>query len=1135
MDTFTSDDKFYFLRKGKNIALILSLICKKQSFPPGDKDCDGWEENDEFIQKLLCKQLIDLLDVLCKSTKKKYDRKTFDELVNDVAKIFDIYIEKKEKIIGVKEVEALQKFTDFMLMEVKPHVKRISVKTNLNNLIDFVDELKISQSISPIKDLLEEHKFAKNPVYFGAWLPPSIRDNNSSNHITIAYSKAEKEKLLNYVGTKVNIIPAKNIVEWQDDNGDKYSYRPYMIMYYNGHSQISHNSIHILEGGINYGKNHIHQQSSSISYDLDIDKTTETLIISFYTGRSSINTDVFIQCDFDQTISKKETVYKDGKFNPSLLDEPSTIKNNSISNFGRLINQIEIPFRIVTSRTAKSNRKEMEHAMKKIFPKCIEISWGKKNRCPPGPQRDKFKADDKNNRFYPNMWCFDDEEIVIKTHGYGSIIVDETITTHYHGTLLTGIHVALAINGPVGVGKSTLINNFINHIGGVVPFINDDGKSPLVMIASADGSEPDHNNLPYEQFAKSYPERDTYFIFDTTGSGRKNMKIPVFRISPNLTPTVFTGCFLSILEREDHPNLNGINPIDLNGYDKKYEPYDTNGMDLTTFINYIWFTRCESQIAFEQVFTRIGQIVSFTPIGNVLFLITSYREGLQFWNSIWGRQNRKCVHAFIGDKWKIIKSGLEVGAEMKPNIYSEDGDVYKKGLSSYQNQVCVNLFTNNELPIGTTLTSKKDGSLIQVTRICEDVETIYNAIMESDNTFAKIFSKISYEESGGKYFYIISTNGTLLAAEHMWDYILTAIMCDLNMSYDGIDNKELVLSKWKEITPLFTSKNSRLFDNLDININSTHQLEAICPKRITCMGIVHPELALSYENGGIISLGIRYGNKYIPHFILEKELNLIGFEQPLFWKKEINILELLNGVQNISTNPNYSVDKFIHEFPPDNKYIPANPQIDHEGFVLLVKTNTNKEWDYGKLKTLLYYLFHKPRDNNMEQLIKLSRELKLPHFPASTVIRDMNRILLDKDHSSLYTKILKVMDKYSPTEPSIDETERKIIGIWKNYSQKKTLVETNPTYLNITNFLKFMISNNKDCVNEIYPVIMDHFENTYIIRQYLQKENNISLDKKINYSLSTVINIIYKSPSMNIVINNLIRHMMYIKINLPEK
>lgn len=1227
------------------IGLLIGILVGKQAFPSGDVDVDAYKPNDEKIEALMRPMMINLLNCFgdrkpSKKGKSKKTDRTFADLYTEVARVVDDALGRQTGNAGssdptpmtTTEAKGLINFANEM-KKIEPLVERTSMDDIMMTLNEFIADLKKVQKVCPIEDFLADNKSAKSPSYFGAWLPTGHFDDFGSDHVTTAYDPADKVKFFDYNGTYVTVIPAMETVAWTDEKSQDYAYRPCKIVFGNGTSMVSHNSIHLPDGGVQFGLNGKHQRATMKAdgfqdYTWDDDKAFTTLHVPFLIKSSD---DAVIQCDFDKTLMKhKTTTNSKDEFNPELLHDPSTVKLSNVSDFGHFVRDLGIPFRLVTSRSGSQKRKELETAIRSLFPNCVSISWGKKIRCPAGPTRDKVKADDKHSRYIPNMWVFDDEDIVIKTHGYGTLIRDEKDAIHYHGLALPPIHTAFAVNGPIGAGKTTLIESFIKSIGGVIPFVNDDGKSPLVMVAAADASDPDHSTLPYDVFANSYPDRETYFIFDTTGDGRKNIGLPVFRLSPILTPTVMAGCLISLLSRTNHANLNGIGEFDFESPPDR-QPWNTNDMDLTTFINYLWFTRGQSQFAFDQAMARLGQTTTFSVHGDILYVRTSYREGLQFWNSVWGRQNRKCVHAFIDNHWHLIKSGLDVGAEMKPNTHSEDGDIYKKKLSPFQNWICRNLFTGKALP-KSVMTSKKDGALIQTTMIVEHVDIMYESIMSSDNAFAKILAQASYDASNGKSFILISTNGTFMAASHMWDYIATAVACDFGLTKDevkmmmeqtpsqefqsiindyttssmstikplnraqletlltrigGTPNDTMsskglrrairkmtgnlsdlqiakmyhshngVLSLWSQLVHRFNAREQNFWAPLNYTVNATHQLEAICPYRTTCAGMVHTELAMSYPAGGLISMGVKCGEEYSPHFTMEEHVHKVGYNQPLFWieNDSVAILKMLTALQRLSTDSEYTDVDFLAEFPPNNTYMPSMIHVDHEGFVLLVERLTKdlgtgavrKGWDYGKLKTLLYYMFHKPRESTMPQLVELSLARNLPHFPVSKVIRDCHMAMMSVDLPRLDRDVDEAMTAYAPPQPiGKDANDRKIAGQFKAYNAKRTAVERESTSQNVSSWRRYMFNVNRTDSNnmetDVYTLVMLAFDADYVVSKYLGLINRNSKtlsDAEKTYqkiminSMSTVSNVVQETFSEENV-DLLRRHMMYLRLNLPE-
>jgi hypothetical protein len=1205
-------EKFWKYDIARTTALIIYLILEKQKFPEAEVTVDAFVEK-ETINEPVRQAFLNLATTL-KVKVKNGDLSDWDTLCEGLKNKMAVLLNKQtapgqeQRKMTSTEIQALIDFRTFMVEQVKPKVERTNSADIMKAFQKFIDTMKDGQKVSPVDDML-----ADDSCYFGIYVPECKRDKFGSDHLTTAFGAVAKKVWLKHCGTFAQATPAKEMVTWTNPvTGLVSPYRPYLVTFKDGTTMVTHNSIHLPEGSTDYAKNHAHQEKTfgkdPQGYDWDHDKTFESLHITFQRNQPRF----YIQSDFDGVLFRQSGLETNGVFDANLLHDPTTIIKSNLTEFGRKLRALKIPFRIVTSRTCKpENKKEMEANIKALYPNCLEISWGPTIKTT-GLQRSHDKAVSKRQRCmqYPYMWFFDDEKINVEILGYGSVVVDGLGLVHYHGDALTGTHVAVAVAGAVGVGKTTLVNNFIAKTGAKVPHVNDDGISPLVMCEAADASAPSHLNLPFRLFATTYGNQDTFYIFDTTSSGRKDMALPIFGLSLTLTPSVFAGCFCSLMNRKDHPNLNGVGMIDLDAPPAEYMSWDTNGMNLPTFVNYLWATRGRSEVMFREAFERLGQMCKFMHLNGKYYLLTSYREGLQKWNSVWGRQNRKCVLEYSDDKWHLIKCGLEVGAELKPDSNKEDGDVYRTKLSLYQESIRRYLYLGLPLPFGTVLTSKKDGALAQTTLITERVKENYDAIMGSDNYFAQILAKVSYEAYNKKKFILISTNGTFMAAKHMWDYIVTAVACDfgipmselkqmmqpadpttklaallthlggncsincsrksilrrlrrlqgnlseeqfmemysveLGNEFDVYQSQGGVLSAWTQLVDRFTEREMKLWAKFDFETNATHQMEAVCPNRTTCAGVVHTELAMSYPTGGFTSLGIRYQDAYLPHFTMEEHLNEVGYEQPLFWTQNDSnvILAMLTAVQRLSTDPSYTEADFLTEFPPNNMRLPKSVQVDHEGFVLLVKTLAAKGWDYGKIKTLLYYLFHKPRESTMDKLIAMSMTHELEHFPLANVIRENQRVIQGFDTSAFRQQMLDFLmqARFAPSAPK--HTNRKIQGIYNQYTSRRAKMEDEPTQPNISSFTRFLYNNpGKPTMRvEAYKRVTVTYNVSYVATQYLSllsRPSTMLSDAEKKYakvvenSLATVASAVQNGLG-NEDIDMLNKHTMYLRLNLPE-
>lgn len=1133
----------YIITFAISFGLTLSLIFAKQTFFDSFGTRTFCTEDEERLAHNVRRLIHNVINILegdkKKNKKNKKDTKeqTFQDLLQTCSMLLQQYFgNKASKKLTENQIERIMELKHVLNEEIEPFVQRREQADVLASLTNFVDQLKqqkfdFKQSISENED-----------VYFAVYLPSFMRDEFGSDHLTCAYSVDEKKNIISFLGQKVTLKKGTEIVYWTDENNKNYAYRPYQVVFADGTTITTHNSLHLPKQGTVYALNKKHQQQSIQEHVFE-EVEQQSLLLTFPKRFSKY----LCTFDFDGVLFKSTALTTNGKFDPQNLKDASLVCMDNLTDFGKFVIQLGIPFKLLTSRRRVP---QIEAAISKLFSNCVieTSSWGKKIDAAPGPARDQAKADNKCSRVDRNLIHFDDEQIVMETIGFGSHVIEESNPQTYFCEALEGTHVTFALFGTVGTGKSTLAQQFAASIG-AVSVLEDDGVSPLVIVAAADASDPDHEMLFHKQFHRHYHNRDTYFIFDTTGAGRKGLDIPIFQLEPQMDETTIAGCMSSVFNRLHHPNLNGFSEIDLDAPEQPRNPYDTNCMNLTEFINYLWLTRGQNQDLFEKVMVRLGQTCKFSEYGKMKVVHTTYREGMQNWTSVWGRQNRNCFHYLYEGKWYILKTGLEAGAEMKPDYSREEGDIYNRKLSQPQNQIRSNLFSGKSLPEGTTVSSKADGSLLQTTLVVKHVDFVYTNLLESTNEFFTNCMKKSYAAFDKKGFLIISTNGTLCAATHMHDYIVTAVGCDQGLVFE---KNRPVLDAWNELLPSFIEKEKNFWD-YGFEGNATHQMEAICPNRTTYTGLVHSELAVSYQHGGLFSLGVQCMGVYTPHFQMEDHLTDVKYQQPLFWRvcDSTKILEMLSGVQRISTDNDYGQEEFLKEFPPHNKVLSDNLSIDHEGFVLLVKTLALKQYDYGKLKTALYYITHKPHERHMGMLIEFAKNCDASWFPILQVIRTVESQFDDIDLSKLDDLLSTV---YTNPQYGIPAPSEDMLQEFNNYQAEgisppkniRQVVSGYNAYLKLRDgdqkrFRGFIYGNNKknkDFSLQIYKLVTSWFNLSHISDELSELISTKDLQvsqynhkKRLEDSMSFMLN---KSVNgFNEDVLDVKKHIMYLNINFP--
>jgi len=1090
---------------------------------------------------------------------------------------------------------AFQKLVEYVnspFMKTNADMKKF--EDNVNMLISLVKEINskirplIDESRIPVEETLEKLKafidtlvgiqqspkdaFINGKSYFGVYIPED-EVHNCSGHMTLAYGQEDKEKNLNYLGQKCRVSVSEGSVTHTDKaTGKKYQYVIVKIIFADGKEFIGHTSIHNVgdEWGTEYRINGIHQSVTPHPEDLTWNEEFTSLVIPF------LGNEPLVTFDLDGTL------FDCGDYYEGILTNADLLIEDNLTGLGKLVKELGIPFHLLTSRRGNKNRKAMETAITALFPACKGFSWGTEIKTPNTIEGNKLrsflKAKCKKTRlfiFSLYHWHFDDERIVIETIGSGSIVAEGTDLTPYVSNVApSGSHKAFALTGSVGAGKTTLIDALFKSGGYIIPqqvgTDDDDGSKTILVVAGPDYAEKG-DIFNHSHFAERFPDRDTLYIFDSTGVDYKHKKLrkfpfPTFQLNQEISATMFLGCYISLLNRTGHANLNGIGKVDYLSTVPKSQPWNTNHMSLTEFINHLWIVYNGSQADITKAMLNYCQTFKFKQQGQGRVLTTSYIEGQQNWNSRWGVQNRKTVHVLPQGKteWIMLKSGMDAGSEMKPSTF-KGGDDYKKNLSPLLEQIRQYLFEGKVLPDGTIIASKVDGSLIQVTIVNKDVEETFYMTMADDNEnpFVKLLAQVSYKLSGEKSFMILSSNGTLNIAKHMWDYFLTALSPLLGVSEEQLQTlmetpatpeflseydftveelSEPVLRAWSHMVVDFYKKLAPFTSKLEAQCvtlgsrNYTIQIEAICKDRTTCTGVVHTELAVSYPVSGLWFLGIKCGELYIPSSEIEDILDETSLKHPLFWRENdsVRILEMLTKVQLLSTDPTYSTANFIKEFPPNNKNVPNVEDIfiDHEGFILLVKSVT--KWVYCKLKTWLYYIFHKLAERNVKQLIELSCSLELPHFPLAKTIREHYKTLSLIDSGKMGDDVIAIMLKYSPTEP-VDDTKKEIAKYKKFLEIQKSG--------KVSKLCIFLWNNTpKEMHMEVYTFIWGLFGASYIGVMY---DNLLTLDvkqitegdkvklRKIDVSMKTLSALVLEEFSDD-NFGKFCSHMLFLQNDLPN-
>ena len=320
----------------------------------------------------------------------------------------------------------------------------------------------------------------------------------------------------------------------------------------------------------------------------------------------------------------------------------------------------------------------------------------------------------------------------------------------------------LFIEGLIGSGKSTTSHTFLRKFTiSLLDAISNKklaSSRPIGVLAESDSSDQTYTSIL--SMLMNHPDiRDCILIFTSTGHNRQYKEGDVIINLAGITPNNIFCCLHASISRTYHPTL-GSNHDPLNGLLQSIEKgqdvekkvtFDTNEMNLTEIINYIWNICNKDQSLIKGYFNKLHQSFIFSTKNGNTFLKTCYKQGNQKFNAIWGVENRNCW--FILDKasntWGYVKEGLPAGAELG-NVLSHSK------LNQMQHTLNECIKNGTQLPskyFKLILSMKVDGSLMQTTfvpRKHPKFKIMYDTIMTSENLFVKMLTHYSFIMSKGE-------------------------------------------------------------------------------------------------------------------------------------------------------------------------------------------------------------------------------------------------------------------------------------------------------------------------------------------------------------------------------------------------
>lgn len=471
----------------------------------------------------------------------------------------------------------------------------------------------------------------------------------------------------------------------------------------------------------------------------------------------------------------------------------------------------------------------------------------------------------------------------------------------------------------------------------------------------------------------------------------------------------------------------------------------TESMNIVDYVNFIFQHSDRSYAALVNHFKMLeyhagppSQLVGTEY--SQKFINIKYLEHNNNW-CIWGREGREARGTSLyydsdSGKWTLCKFLMLRGAEMlttlhkKNNINSNENVTDGKIDHLCQDQQ--DLYRELADPSGQpqmTASFKIDGSLFSVAlytgKMAKIMRDVINttAISTSGGTFNKTVMNTYDSTVGHKNSVLVfQTQGTLMMTKEMYDYTTTALFDRL----PGFNPKLSPEEKIVEYGSQFFVQINKLFASLPNGPIKQILFETVCANQTeSSSGRVHTELAVNYHtsrynvisatliHSGVNSSDSSYHTVF-PHFKISAQIQDAGFTEPAFWyiTKSEDMSAMLASLDEVTWG-RLSVADFFAKYPPANAYDNYEKIVDPEGFVIY---DLLRKLSYGKIKSVLYYIAHKFREENVKMLLELITANPNCSFPLAVLIRDtiapMDNIL-----QNIKGKLISVVEDLNTTLP----------------------------------------------------------------------------------------------------------------------
>lgn len=434
--------------------------------------------------------------------------------------------------------------------------------------------------------------------------------------------------------------------------------------------------------------------------------------------------------------------------------------------------------------------------------------------------------------------------------------------------------------------------------------------------------------------------------------------------------------------------------------------------------------------------------------------VVKYKDGhsgSKFWVNEFMRHFRGITiftHPITG-KVTVLRYLMDRGAEIHSKVTNKRATRQDDCDTNGQDLDHISKCLLGDLKLNAYLTQKADGSLGTITVFSGMALAIMKAYVDTWGTdVAKEVAIKSMEMTQGKFMVVIATQGTKSLSEDMTGFATTSIFGGIRdeqgkplVSREEMSTKT-PLQVWQEhgskfLERVFAVHGPAYAKHPDESI--TLLFEMICAKNRDAFpgGKYHDEFACKAKRDQFLFLGLGYASLEvnIPHCVIDIKG---AFQQPAFWKitsgKQVN--DMIRDLQLVMSGE-MTKQQFITTYPPVNPE--EFDELHPEGFVLygLVSAHSTLIHQayalkgiltYAKVKTLIYYMAHKFKVENLEVMVEYGH--KSPgHFPLCDMLYSIYssgklQQLMFHIHSQV-RKLVDVTDEQSLLRLAITELDAK--------------------------------------------------------------------------------------------------------------